>query len=266
MDQTDNAPGVGASSDASVNSGTHQRTVPIAVMQTPPTSDTPPAATTLYLGINTLGKRKTTESLSSIRDCRIGAANSFQQASLEPVHKYGLPTPSGNTKKRKLKDERSDHGSPRFPSSDLFVEQDDTSTTTPARTASPLPEGVTAFLDASITTFSDELCKNEYEQGDLPTALPQPTGGPVCHKVGPYDTVAEKKDSSLSIDRPSFAVARRIEETIFDFVLATIKWLDGTYGELHDDEIPVDEHIPHVYSRRQGGGAGHHPPGLFRQQ
>ncbi|GAB7327108.1 hypothetical protein MBLNU13_g11027t2 [Cladosporium sp. NU13] len=149
------------------------------------------------------------------------------------------PVNSGNTKKQNFKDERSDHGSPEFPGSDLFVEQDDTSTATPARTVSPRPEGVTAFLGASITTFSEELCKPEHEQADLPPASPQPTGGPISHKVGPYDTAAEKKSSSLSIDRPSFAVARRIEDTIVDFILATVKWLDSTYGELHDDEILV---------------------------
>lgn len=239
MDQTDDAPGVGASSDGPVNGDAHQRTVPVAVMQTPPKSDSPSAATTPNLGVNTLGKRKATGSLFSMGDCRFGAANTSQQASLEPADMYDRSTPLGTTKKQKVKDERSDRGTPKFPSSDLFVEQDDTSTATPAGTASPPPEGVTAFLDASIMTFFDELSKIEDEQTDLRTAPTQSAGGPISSKVGPYDTAAEKKVSRLSIDRPSFAAARRIEETIVDFVLATVKWLDGTYGELHDDEILV---------------------------
>lgn len=239
MNQADNAPGVGALSDDSINSDTRQHTAPSAVMQASSNSESSPAPTTLNLGESLLGKRKATELLHSMGDCKIDTASTAHQASAEPADTRELSTPMRNTKKQRVKDETSGQMSPKFAKSDLFVEQDDTSMVTPAGTVSPPPEGVAAFLTASIVTLSEDLRKIECEQTDLPAAPPQPKGGPMGHKVAPYDTAAEKKASRLSIDRPSFGAARQIEEAIVDFVLATVKWLDGAYGELHDDEIRV---------------------------
>jgi hypothetical protein len=240
MDQTDDAPGVGAPSDASVKSDTHQDTTPVVTIKMPSSSDSPPATTIPNLRDSMLKKkRKATEIQPPMGDCSIGTVNISQQASPEPADQDEVYTPPRNTKKQKVEHESSGQGSPEFSKSDLFLEQDDLTKVRPARTASTPPEGVTAFLDTTIATFSDELSKIESEQTDIPTAPPQPAGGPISHRVGPYDTAAEKKGSSLSIDRPGFGAARRIEETIVDFVLSSVKWLDGTYGEMHDDEIRV---------------------------
>jgi len=120
--------------------------------------------------------------------------------------------PTGNNNKHKVKDETSSQGSPELSKSDLFAGPEET--VTPTVTAShPRDDSLhsIAFLNTSIKALSEELRQLESQHASLPAIPPQPSDGSVSHKVEPYDTAAEKRASSLSIDRPSFESARRIE-------------------------------------------------------
>jgi hypothetical protein len=222
-DKTHDTPGFDAESDASVDKDTHQRPASPAVMQAVTSPKSPLATTSPNLGNSTLGKRKATGSPPSVRSLPTGTVNVFQQTSVEPADGH-----ERSTKKHKVKDETSGHESPKFSQSGLFVERDATPTV-----------DVAAFLTTSIANLTQELRLIELEQIQLSTAPPQLKDGTAVLRVGPYDTTIEKKASSLSIDRPNFAAARRIEEKIVDFVLTVVKRLDDTYGELDDSEVSV---------------------------
>jgi len=214
-DKAHDAPGLDVIEDVSVDNDTHQGTAIPVAMQGLSSLESPLAAGAPNLGDSMLGKRKATSSPT-----------------------FALPT--GNNKKHKVKDETSGQGSTEFSKSDLFVGLEETAT--PTGTAShPRDDSLhpIAFLNTSIKALSEELRQLESQHAALPAIPPQPSDGSVSRKVEAYDTAAEKRASSLSIDRPSFESARRIEEKIVDFILKAVKRLDDTFGELHDDEIRV---------------------------
>jgi hypothetical protein len=141
MDQTDDAPGVGATSDASVNSNTHQFTapgvgptsdvsvnsythqhdVPVAVMQMPSTADSDAPAKPSTLGPSMLRTLKAAQPSVFHKSCSPTTDDNFPQKSPEPLIADKYLTESGDTKKRKFKDESMEEIMQSQTFNELFV-------------------------------------------------------------------------------------------------------------------------------------------------
>lgn len=99
------APEVSATSDVSVNSDTHQHGVPVAVMQMPSTADSDAPAKPSILGPSMLRTLKAAQPHVSHKSCSPTIDGNFPQKSPEPLIADDYLTQSGDTKKRKFEDE-----------------------------------------------------------------------------------------------------------------------------------------------------------------
>lgn len=239
MDQTDDAPGVGAPNDVFVNRNTHQRTVPVAVMQMPSTADSD-----AILGPSMLRTPKATQPEVPHKSCSPTTNNDFPQKSPEPLVADKYSTESGETRKRKFKDESMEEKMQCQAFNELFVGADETSAvplngkTKLRRLDSTTSPEVRAILSDLSAKFSLRLEQIESEPDELPVA-PQHLACSSDGKVRPYNPADEKKLFNVSIDRPSYGKAIRIREVIDEFILDGMEALDKFHEEWIDNENRV---------------------------
>lgn len=99
------APEVSATSDASVNSDIHQHDVPVAVMQMSSAADSDAPAKPSILGPSMLRTLKAAQPQVFHKSCSPTTDSNFLQKSPEPFIVDEYLTQSGDTKKRKFEDE-----------------------------------------------------------------------------------------------------------------------------------------------------------------
>jgi hypothetical protein len=245
MDQTDDAPGDGAPSDASVNSGTHQRTVLVAVMQTPSPTDSPAPPNPFPLGSSMLRTpSKAVPPQVAHKSCSPTTDRNSQQKSPEPLVAGKCLTESGDTKKRKFKDESMEEMTQSQTTDGLFVGPNETfaepinEKPKVRRLDSTIPPEVHAIISDLSAKFTSRLQQIEYEPDELPMA-PQHLACSSDGRVRSYDPADEKNVFNVSIDRPSYGKAIRIRKLTGEFVLDCMEVLDKFHPEWMDNENRV---------------------------
>jgi GTPase Era involved in 16S rRNA processing len=244
MDQTDDAPGVGAPSDASVNSDTHQRTVPVAVMQMPSTADSAASANPSILGPSMLRTPKVTQPQVPHKSCSPTTDDDFPQKSTEPLAADKYLTESGDTKKRKFKDESMEEMMQGQTFNELFVGPNEPfavplkGKTKLRRLDSTISPEVHAIVSDLSAKFLLRLQQIESEPDELPVA-PQHLACSSDGRVRAYNPADEKKFFNVSIDRPSYGKAIKMRKAIVEFILDGMEALDKFHEEWMDNENRV---------------------------
>lgn len=241
----DTAPGVGASSDDSVNSDTHQRTVPVAVMQTPSTADSPAPVNPPSLCSSMLrNPPKATQPQIPHTSCSPTTDDKSPQKSPENVAANKHLKESGDTKKRKFKDDNTDEKMQIQPINELFVGPNETfpvplrGRTKFRRVESAISPEALAIISDLSANFSLRVQQIESEPDELPVA-PQHLACSSDGKVRPYNPADEKKFFNISIDRPSYGKAVRMREVVGEFILDGMEALDKFHEEWMDNENRV---------------------------
>jgi len=245
MEQTDNAPRDGTPGDASVNNDTHQRTVPVAVMQSPSTTDSPAPVNPFSLGPSMLRTPlKATQPQVPRKSCSPATDGNSPEKSPEPLASNDRFTQSGDTKKRKFKDESIDEMMQRQPTNELFVGPDEAfkvplkGRTKLQRLDSVISPEVLAIISSLSEEFSLRLKQIQSEPDELPVA-PQHLACSEDGRVRPYDPADEKHVFNISIDRPSYGKEIRIRKLIGEFILDGMEALDNFHEEWVDNENRV---------------------------
>jgi hypothetical protein len=225
MDHTDGVPGLGAPSDGSDRSHTHQRIIPVAIVRVP------------NLGPSMLTPRTTQSPDSHISET---AANggSAHHTSLEHATGNRSFTPSGDGKRRKLKNAPTEQDTLRAADGSLFMRRYEASTM-PDDGVSQLRRDSPADTSTSPPALMWPLAKAQAQhRSELGKTSPTPSS--IKTRKGwtkKYNDSVEIKASSHPVNRPEYPVICKQLREIQEFLINAAENIRTDTGGLNDAEV-----------------------------